>query len=606
MVVCMSVSSVEEITFIKDEEDPLANEITLLAGQLNAGEYRLLKLIAEFDLNLGWAGAGIKSCAHWLNWKCGISMVAARERIRSARALADLPEIDAAFERGELSYSKVRAMTRVATPENESYLMMIAKYGTAQHMERLVKQYKRVKHLIDIEGPELEDRDQRELRDVFCFQEDDGMWNITARLPAEEGGLLVKALNAIVDQLKASQDNPSKNKSEEVPAGTFFNDATDDGLDVEPEIPTNNRATTDTSPETNPDIDTAMQPAEEKDVPAETFSADSYSDKPCSEETNAEDPEVKAESLIKEEPLIKEEQPTMGQRRADALSAMAEHILAGGSADKEAGKGTGSGVINLKSLKGSERCQLILHVKSGFSSALRSAFESKDSSIGGVDQHAGTNLGAGACGCGCDSEDKQTDTLTHLDGQWLPPHSVKRLACDASFLLVEEDDAGNVLDIGRRSRVISPAMARALSIRDGGCQFPGCCETHYVEGHHIIHWANGGETKMENLVTLCRYHHQELHKGAFFLTLSPPKLFTKEPSIAQAFADRLVFTSGADGYVIPRNPVNFTSSDYDFSVLQDSLPEEINADTAVCHWTGERMDYGMGIDGLLWADGMRP
>jgi 5-methylcytosine-specific restriction endonuclease McrA len=77
------------------------------------------------------------------------------------------------------------------------------------------------------------------------------------------------------------------------------------------------------------------------------------------------------------------------------------------------------------------------------------------------------------------------------------------MACDAGLLVVEEDAVGNVLNIGRRSRTIPPAMSRALVIRDGGCQFPGCCETRYVEGHHIKHWADGGDTKLDNLVTLC-------------------------------------------------------------------------------------------------------
>ncbi len=95
------------------------------------------------------------------------------------------------------------------------------------------------------------------------------------------------------------------------------------------------------------------------------------------------------------------------------------------------------------------------------------------------------------------------------------------MACDAGLLIVEEDEAGNVLNIGRKSRIIPPAMARALAIRDNGCQFPGCCETRYTEGHHIKHWADGGETKLDNLVTLCRYHHRELHKGSFYLTLKP-------------------------------------------------------------------------------------
>ena len=100
-------------------------------------------MLDEFDRHDGWAGDGIRSLAHWLNFKCGLGELVAREKVRVARALRSLPSIDNAFERGEISYSKVRAMTRVATLENEAELLNIARHGTAAHMERLVRAYRR-------------------------------------------------------------------------------------------------------------------------------------------------------------------------------------------------------------------------------------------------------------------------------------------------------------------------------------------------------------------------------------------------------------------------------------------------------------------------------
>lgn len=108
----------------------LAAEITTLAGHLYAAQYRFLKLLDEFDRAQGWVGPGIRSLAHWLNWKCGLGDLAAREKVGVARRLRELPLIDASFERGEISYSKVRAMTRAATPENEKLLLNIARRGT--------------------------------------------------------------------------------------------------------------------------------------------------------------------------------------------------------------------------------------------------------------------------------------------------------------------------------------------------------------------------------------------------------------------------------------------------------------------------------------------
>jgi hypothetical protein len=181
------------------------------------------------------------------------------------------------------------------------------------------------------------------------------------------------------------------------------------------------------------------------------------------------------------------------------------------------------------------------------------------------------------------------------------------------LLVVQEDEVGNVLDIGRKTRIIPPAMERALAIRDGGCQFPGCCETRYTEGHHIKHWADGGETKLDNLVTLCRYHHRELHKGSFFLSvkLEAHVPAAKEPKYDKPvrFVERLCFSkvdryfdspfNRSEDFVIAANPANFTCACCDFSELEKSLPSGIDEKTAVTKWTGESMDIGMAIDGLL-------
>ncbi|MCH7509540.1 MAG: DUF222 domain-containing protein, partial [Proteobacteria bacterium] len=102
----------------QQNREELGAEITRLCGYLYAAQYRLLTLIREFDEADGWQEEGLYSCAHWLNWQCGIGMNAAREKVRVAHCLAELPKISATLEKGEISYSKVRAMTRVATTEN--------------------------------------------------------------------------------------------------------------------------------------------------------------------------------------------------------------------------------------------------------------------------------------------------------------------------------------------------------------------------------------------------------------------------------------------------------------------------------------------------------
>src|SRR5687767_8547449 len=111
--------------------DVLGDQLAELAAHIHAGTARFLELLAEFDARTGWAGWGIASCAHWLVWRCGLSPGTAREHVRVARALQRLPAIARAFSEGRLSYSKVRAITRIAKPDTEHVLLEWALHGTA-------------------------------------------------------------------------------------------------------------------------------------------------------------------------------------------------------------------------------------------------------------------------------------------------------------------------------------------------------------------------------------------------------------------------------------------------------------------------------------------
>lgn len=122
----------------------LGDEIAELAAQIHVATHRLLLKLRDFDAVHGWAGGGFRSTAAWLSWRTGISPGSAREKVRVARALAYLPRISAAMERGELSYSKARALTRVADPESERRLLDVALNATAAQVERLVAGWSRL------------------------------------------------------------------------------------------------------------------------------------------------------------------------------------------------------------------------------------------------------------------------------------------------------------------------------------------------------------------------------------------------------------------------------------------------------------------------------
>jgi Domain of unknown function (DUF222) len=127
-----------------DAAERLGEEIGELSARLDAATQRLLACIRQFDEAAGWQRQGAISCAHWLAWRIGLDTATARERCRVARALGSLPAIDQAFARGELSYAKVRAMTRVATPENEARLLELARHATGAQMERICRGLRQV------------------------------------------------------------------------------------------------------------------------------------------------------------------------------------------------------------------------------------------------------------------------------------------------------------------------------------------------------------------------------------------------------------------------------------------------------------------------------
>jgi 5-methylcytosine-specific restriction endonuclease McrA len=176
---------------MSSELDRLGDEIAELSAHLEAATARLLDRIREFDARGGW-NHGFCSCAAWLSWRVGLDPGAARERVRVARALGSLPRLAEALARGELSYAKVRAVTRVATPETEERLLAVARAGTAEHVERIVRGWRRVDRHAELR----ETNRQHALRAFHVYQEDDGTVTVRGRLTPEAGALLLRALDA--------------------------------------------------------------------------------------------------------------------------------------------------------------------------------------------------------------------------------------------------------------------------------------------------------------------------------------------------------------------------------------------------------------------------
>lgn len=180
--------------------DDLDRAIVTLACRLNAVTHDLLLRIREFDERAGWLGWGFENCAEWLHWRCDLSLSAAREKVRAAHALKVLPGIAMAFARGELSYSKVRALTRVANRDNEEELLAFALRTTAARVEERCRELRCGLPESTAEAARAHARRNLRLR----RDPDRGIATVTVELPLETGELLDKALDRALEETASS------------------------------------------------------------------------------------------------------------------------------------------------------------------------------------------------------------------------------------------------------------------------------------------------------------------------------------------------------------------------------------------------------------------
>ena len=297
----------------------------------------------------------------WLHDNFGLTFGAAREKVRTARALGTLPAIDAAFRDGELSYSKVRALTRAATSENEEQLLTLSRGSDAEGVERLVRQVKTQACLDDVQA-------LIRSRSLSTRWDDTGALVVQGRLTPEQGEVFLKALAKATEVLKKSGDT---------------------------------------------------------------------------------------------------ETDTYWAHRADALVQVMADSLIGGNPSTPG-----------------DRHQVHVHVSA--------------ETLAGADTNPETKTDNG-----------------RVPAETLHPETIRRLSCDGGLVTIIEDAKGDPLSVGRKTRAIPPATRRALLSRDRHCQFPGCTQDRYVEGHHVVHWAKGGETKLDNLVLLCGRHHRDVHEFGY-------------------------------------------------------------------------------------------
>jgi len=426
-------------------------QICELAGHLTAATCRFLVLLADFDARRGWASWDMSSCAAWLSWKCQMSSGAAREHVRVARALRDLPVIRGEFAAARLSYAKVRALTRIATPATEAGLAEIAGPMTGNQLERFARAHRQV--------TSADDATAHIRRRLTWRFEDDGSLAGTFRLPPLAGAVLLKALRAAAGDLEHPHDGQAGDVSAETPAG----------------------------------------------------------DRPAT---------VTSSTL------------------ADALLVVAEAFLAG----------------KVAAADDPEVYQVIVHV--GTDALAAGTADVSAETPPAVPSTPGRPADPARC---------------HVeDGPAISVSTAQMIGCTATLSWMLHDRDGTVLDLGRRRRRPSAALRRAARERDHcRCRFPGC-ESRRVDLHHIQYWSHGGRTSLENLISLCKYHHMMVHDRGYLIAAGQGGSF--------AFYR-------PDGTGIPPSP-DLPPPD---GTIADGHDAEITPDTIIPAWYGERLDLDYAI-----------
>jgi hypothetical protein len=445
----------------------LEARICELAGHLAAGTCRFLRLVADFDAREGWAAWEMPSCAAWLAWKCQLAPGTAREQVRVARALQDLPVTCAEFAAGRLSYAKVRALSRIATPETEQDLVAMATPMTAGQLERFARAHRQV-----TAGEQDGRRPAVRERAVRWRQDETGI-SVTFALPPEQGAVVLQALRAWVGDVNHPHDDHDGPAAQgQTPEARLAERDAADGIDWDGDCKPWQR-----------------EPADTGDL-------------------------------------------------ADAIVGICGGYLSGRVAEAD----------------NPDLYQVIIHAGTG---AITSE---PDPAIPRPPVDRVSAETPGPVTPGVSAETPQSHPAwpwrCHVeDGPAVDPVTLRVIACDATISAIVHDAAGNVISAGRRSRRAGAALRRAVRERDRyRCRFPGC-QSRRVDLHHIKFWANGGETKIGNLISLCSRHHHLVHDKGIIIATTPDgfpfyfrdgKLIPDSPPLPGGSPGGLAASHGAD------------------------------------------------------------
>ncbi|MBO0681940.1 MAG: HNH endonuclease [Candidatus Dormibacteraeota bacterium] len=441
------------------EAEALERRACELAAHVHAATAELSQLLATFAESGVWTWYGVRSCADWFSLAAGLSIRTGSELIRVGHALRGLPKVAEAFGSGRLSFDKVRAITQVATGDDEHIWVEMGLNLTASQLARVCRDYR-----LALEANQPEQAERRlARRGLWSETTEDGMMRIVALLPLEEGELVLKAIEAARQRRQQPSPQPQQ------PAQEGRQAAPPEGR---PDAPVEH-ASSEPRPCLDDELDRALvsgplgallqDPDEGLDPPQPIVLDEGDEDGDWGDADL--DPERDAEPLLPD-PVRDPAEDTFAAGRVDGLFALARQL-------QGAGAGGGRG-------EGTPPYQVVVHVDVGVLTG------------------------------------EQPDGRCELEsGMPLSVAAARRLGCDCEVLALLERD-GLPIDVGRRQRRVPRRLRRALEWRDKTCRFPGCMGgSRRSDDHHLIPWYLGGPTDLDNLLKLCPFHHQRLHDGIY-------------------------------------------------------------------------------------------
>ena len=517
---------------IKTPIDELESEIVSLHAHLCAEEYQFLVKLREFDLRRGWRSYHFNHCAEWLNMKCGISLSTGREKLRVAKALFFLPHISGAYQNGELSYSKVRAMTRVATEITERELLGYARKATASQVDQHCAGLRNVQWKFSTPCANRA-HDQRSLR---VTPTGDGRFLLNGELPEESARLVLKALELCMAQACREED-PSAEDLEDL------ENPSAEGVPVwDSEDPAAQRAAAVKRDQQNADalVDIAQVylagGTQRKTSTADHYqvlvhvdetalrgqpNADSKSDLPI--ETVRRlccDGSVVAVTESKESSAAKVRVPAEAPDRANASRDAFEVSPATSENNAPAGSTVNSQNRTLtdSAYDPSRDAFEVSPATPADNAPAGSTVNSQDRTLTDLACNPSRDASALAPAVSSNGSTAVIPAVRPVDSH---NGALTDSAYDPSrdAFEVPPANAPNVvagrsrpsLNLSRKHRLVQPALRRALEARDRGCRFPGCSHERWLDAHHVVHWADGGETSLGNtllLCSLCRARHK--------------------------------------------------------------------------------------------------